>query len=156
VTVRSRILLLSGASLVGQNVLACLAEQRDSIWLATTASTASESVLFDFDAVYLTPEVARQPDAYAERFREVLSDLEPDLLIPCRDDDVSFLSGERLRDTVMAPRFLCGDAKVAAAMLDKLESARFSAQHALPFAPTVEVGSDAEAVDRFASTHGFH
>ena len=136
-------------------MLAGLAAQRDSIWLATTNSTASEPVLFDFDAVYLTPEVARQPDAYAARFRDLLSDFEPDLVIPCRDDDVSFLADERLRHKAMAPRFLCGDAMVAAAMLDKLESARFSAQHGLPFAPKVEVSSDAEAANLFASTHGF-
>ena len=57
----ARILLLSGGCLVGQNVLACLAERRASLHLAATNSTAAEAALYDFDAVYLTPEVRRDP-----------------------------------------------------------------------------------------------
>jgi len=155
VSVRPRILLLSGGSGVGQSVLACLAGRRTSIRLAATTSVADAPAVFDFDAAYLAPETRRRPDAYAARFREVLAHFEPDLVIPCRDDDVSFLAGQRAREPAMARRFLCGDASVAAAVLDKLESARFSARNGLPFVPTLDADSGFDAARRFAAEHGF-
>ena len=154
-SVRSRILLLSGSSGVGQSVLACLAGRRASIRLAATSSVPNEAAVFDFDAVYLAPETRRQPEAFAARFGEVLANYQPDLVIPCRDDDVVFLAEQRLRAPALARRFLCGDAAVAAAMFDKLESARFSALHGLPFAPTLGANADYDAARRFAAEHGF-
>ena len=150
-----RILLLSGASGVGRSVLACLEGRRAPVRIAATSSTPVDAALFDYDAVYLTPETRRFPDRYAARFEEVLAHFEPDLVIPCRDDDVGFLAEQRLRAPAMASRLLCGSAAVAAAMLDKLESARFSASHGLPFAPTLAGGGDFDAARRFAAAHGF-
>lgn len=152
---RPCILLLSGASLVGQNVLACLGGHRHDLELVAANSAPDDPCLFDFDAVYLTPENRRQPDAYSARFRELLAEVDPDLVIPCRDDDVTFLAGERDRQPEMACRFLCGDAMLAAAMLDKLESARLSARLGLPFAPTLDAGVDPATALRFAVEHGF-
>jgi hypothetical protein len=152
---QTRILLLSGGSLVGQNVAASLAHRRASIHLAAASSTADEPILYDCDSVYLTPEVRRDPQAYTARFRDVLENCAPDLVIPCRDDDVSFLATEREAVPAMARRFLCGNAAVAEAMLDKLESARFSRRHGLPFAPTLAVSGDVDAAQRFAARNGW-
>jgi len=152
---RRRILLLSGASLVGQNVLASLAERRHELRLAAATSAAGEPIVFDFDEVFLTPEVRAPAGQYARRFEELLQRFRPHLVIPCRDDDVHFLAGEAQRRPDWRDRFLCGDAAVAAAMLDKLDSAQFSSAHGLPFAPTLEVGQGPEAVQRFAAAHGF-
>lgn len=150
----ARILLLSGGCLVGQNVLACLVERRASLHLAATNSTAAEAALYDFDAVYLTPEVRRDPELYRARFHTILAAEAPDLVVPCRDDDVSFLAAERDLAPAKAPRFLCGSAAVAEAMCDKLESAGFSARHGLPFVPTIGSG-DLQAARRFARDHGW-
>jgi hypothetical protein len=148
-----RILLLSGANGVGRSVLACLVGRRESIRVAATSSTPIGPALFDFDAAYLAPETRRFPDRHAARFGEVLAHFEPDLVIPCRDDDVVFLAEQLHRAPAMAPRFLCGSAAIAAAMFDKLESARFSALHGLPFAPTLATGGDFDAARRFAAAH---
>lgn len=152
---RPRILLLSGGSLVGQNVLACLEARRDALRIAATNSIADDPALFDFDAVYLMPPGRADPQAHARRFADVLAHFSPDLVIPCRDDDVSFLAGRRARQPALARRLLCGDAGVAAAMLDKLDSARFSAAHGLPFVPTLDARGDVAAARRFAADHGW-
>lgn len=152
---RARILLLSGASLVGQNVLDGLARWRDRIVVAATSSVADDPFLFDFDAVYLVPEVRSEPLAHAARFADVVAHFEPDLVVPCRDDDVSFLAGQRDVQPSTARRLLCGEAAVAAAMLDKLDSARFSIAHGLPFVPTHAVDGDVASALRFAATHGW-
>jgi hypothetical protein len=149
-----RILLLSGGSLVGQNVLACLAGWRARLRVAASNSNADEPALFDFDAVFLTPEVRRQPEAFAARFEELLACFDPDLVVPCRDDDVQFLAEQRRRRPDLAHRFLCGDATVAAAMVDKLEGARFSAQHGLPFVPSL-AARDLGQARQFAAAHGY-
>lgn len=149
-----RILLLSGTSLVGQTVLACLTERRGELRIATTSSAPDEPSAFDFDAAYLVPETRRCPEEHAARLAEVLAHFAPDLVIPCRDDDVIFLAGQRASAPAMAHRFLCGEAPVAAAMYDKLASARFCAGHGLPFAPTLGAGEGVEAACRFAAAHG--
>lgn len=150
-----RILLLSGTSLVGQNVLACLAGCRPRLTIAATTSAPDEPIAFAFDEVYLTPEVRRQPEAFATRFDEILSLFAPDLVIPCRDDDVSFVATERTRRPALSRRFLCGAEAVAEAMLDKLESARFSARHDLPFAPTLLLDGDLDSARGFAAACGY-
>jgi carbamoyl-phosphate synthase large subunit len=150
-----RILLLSGTSLVGQSVLACLADRRSEIRIATTSSAPEEPTAFDFDLAYVVPETRRCPEQHAARFAEVLADFRPDLVIPCRDDDVIFLAAQRARAPTMARRFLCGDPAVAAAIFDKLDSARFCALHGLPFVPTLDAGDGLEAARRFAARHGF-
>lgn len=152
---RPRLLLLSGTSLVGRNVLECLAGRRASIEVAATTSAPEEPAAFDFDAAYLTPEIRREPDAFAARLRDVMADFEPDLVIPCRDDDVTYLARERTRGPAMAHRLLCGDAAVAEAMLDKNESARFSKLNGLPFVPTLSSDGDFDSARRFAAEHGF-
>ena len=150
-----RVLLLSGACLVGQNVLSSLSGRRSGIGLYATGSVATEPVLFDFDAAYLTPSVRDDPAAFATRFAEVLAQCEPNLVIPCRDDDVCFLAEWLDRNPNQQTRHLCGSSIVARAMRDKLESRRFSQEHGLPFAPTLSTRAGTDALQHFAGDHGF-
>ena len=89
---RHRLLVLSAGTQVGQNVLRTLAGRRDGVTLAATSSVAHEPALFDFDAVHLVPPTAADPAAFARRLLKVMERERPDLVIPCRDDDVVFLS----------------------------------------------------------------
>lgn len=150
-----RILLLSGGSLIGQNVLDVLADRRDSVELIATNSVANEVWLFDFDAVYLTPETARDPDAFTRIFIEILDRHDPDLVIPCRDDDVAFLAayGEQRPD--LRARFLCGNVHTAQASVDKRASWEFARLHRLPFAPSVATPMSPQQAQAFADEHGF-
>lgn len=150
-----RILLLSGGSLVGQNVVSCLDGRRDALHVGATNSVADEPSVFDFDTVYLMPPARTDPQGHARRFADVLAHFAPDLVIPCRDDDVSFLARQREQQPSLARRFVCGAACVASAMLDKLDSARFSAAHGLPFVPTLDAHGNLAAARRFAAVHGW-
>ena len=89
---KTRILLISGGSLVGQKVLDALAGRRSGVELVATNSVPTGISLFDFDAVYLTLETVGAPAAFERRFSEILALERPDLVIPCRDDDVVFLA----------------------------------------------------------------
>lgn len=151
----ARILLLSGASLVGQNILAALSGRRETIRLAATNSVVDEPSLFDFDAAYLAPPIHADPEGFETRFTEVLAQYDPDLVVPCRDDDVAFLAGRVARQPRWRGRFLCGSHEVARAMLDKAESWTFSRVHGLPFAPTLDADASPDAVRRFARDQGF-
>ncbi len=150
-----RILLLSGASLVGQNVLASLSHRRNSLRLMAASSVAEEPILYDFDAVYLTPAIRAAPDAFVKRFGEVLAHCQPDLVIPCRDDDVTFLAEQLNIDPAQTGRFLCGNSSLAMGMLDKLESWHLANRLGLPFAPTIDGHDDPDALADFAAEHGF-
>ena len=151
------VLFLSGASLVGQNVLASLAGRRKGLHLAAINSVAAEPALFDFDEAFLCGNLRDDPQAFAQRFREVMDALQPCLVIPCRDDDVAFLAAQAEARPAYAPRFLCGAHRPAEAMLDKAASATLAHRHGLPFAPTLatDTDSDPARLIAFAASHGY-
>lgn len=151
---KTRILLVSGGSLVGQSVLDALADRRSDVELVATNSVPTGIFLFDFDAVYLTPETVGARAAFERRFSEILALEKPDLVIPCRDDDVAFLAEYKERRPELANRFLCGNRYTAEATCDKWLSWRFSVDHGLPFAPTIVTPAGAQA-ETFAREHGF-
>jgi len=148
------ILLISGGSMVGQNVLDALADRRSGVKLVATNSVPTGKSLFNFDAVYLTPETVAAPAAFERRFSEIFALERPDLVVPCRDDDVAFLAEYKERRPELAKGFLCGNRYTAEASCDKWLSWRFSVDHGLPFAPTIATPAGAQA-ETFAREHGF-
>jgi carbamoyl-phosphate synthase large subunit len=149
-----RLLVLSVGTQVGQNVLTTLARRRDDLELIATSSVAHEPFVFDYDAVYLVPQTAAEPEAFAQRLLDIMARERVDLVIPCRDDDVVFLAGLRDRRPDLAPRLLCGSAEAARIIGDKWLSAEFCARHGLPFAPSIANGA-AEHRAAFVREHGY-
>lgn len=149
---RVRVLVLSGGTHVGRNVLATLASRRPEVELVATSSVCDEPALFDFDAVHRVPPVA---DAGFEAALLRILDAERiDLVIPCRDADVAFVGGLRDRRPDLAPRLLVGTEETARIIGDKSASHRFCVEHGLPFAETIQAcGPDAQAA--FVARHGF-
>jgi len=145
-----RLLLLSVGSLLSQRFIDALGARRAGCVLIGTNSVAEAAGNFRCDTAYLVPPAAAA-EAYIERLAELIRDEHPDLVIPCRDDDVLALAilGERLThgDAVL----LTGTVAAARIMNDKLETARFAARHGLPFAPTAQ--SAREALE-LAEAHG--
>lgn len=148
-------LIMSGGSLVGQNVLDALADRRAGVKLAATNSVATDISLFDFDAVHLVPPTLADPSAFEARFLDILAEEDPHLVVPCRDDDVVFLAGLRERRPELAGRLLCGGSDAARATCDKVASWRFARDHGLPFAPSLATPATDEEAEDFAREHGF-
>ena len=152
---RPRLLLMSGASLVGQNLLAALDARRALVHLSALNSVADDPALFDFDTVWLAPGVRAEPMAFAHRFAQLVSEDAPDLIIPCRDDDIAWLAHWADAHPDWRPRVLCGAADLADMMLDKARSADWSEAHGLPFAPSIPASADPQALRAFAARHGY-
>ena len=152
--IKLRILVLSVGTQVGQNILRTLAGRRDRLELIATSSVAHEPAVFDYDAVYLVPATAAEPEAFERALLDIVERERVDLVIPCRDDDVLHLASLRDRRPDLAARLLCGGAEAARVIVDKWASAQFSARHGLPFAPSLAGGS-AEERATFAREHGF-
>jgi carbamoyl-phosphate synthase large subunit len=137
-----RLLLLSVGSLAAQNVIDALGARRERCVLIGTNSIAEAAGNFRCDTVYLVPPAASGA-AYIERVAELIREEHPDLVIPCRDDDVLALAilGEQSprSDAVL----LTGSVAAARVMNDKAETARFAGRHGLPFAPTAENAREA-------------
>ncbi len=151
------LLLLSGGGHTGTNVMASLQTRRKSLRLVATSDTPDEPALFDFDAVYLAPKVADDPVAFEHRILAVIAREKPDLVVPCRDEDVEWLAGLRERRPELAATLLCGAREIAAMMNDKWRSCEFAVAHGLPFVPSMPCGDDAGATDRvdaFVHEHG--
>ena len=140
-----RLLLLSVGSLVSQRLIGALGVRRERCVLIGTNSVADAAGNFRCDTVYLVPPAASGA-AYIERIAELIGEEEPDLVIPCRDDDVlalALLGEQSLRSDAV---LLTGTVAAARVMNDKVESARFAARHGLPFAPTATNAREALAL----------
>ncbi len=151
----AKLLLVSGGSLVGGNILDALEGRREAIEVHATNSAASGCGLERFDTVHLTPPTVKDPVEFERRLIEVIDRVLPDLVIPCRDDDVVFLADLRTRRPDLERCILCGTPEVAEATFDKASSGRFCAEHGLPFAPTLATPAVSSEAVTFAWIHGY-
>ena len=115
---------------------------------------ANEPALFDLDRVHLVEPTADDPDRFERRLLAILDREQPDLVVPCRDDDVVALASLRDRRPDLAGRLLCGNTLTANAIRDKWLSHEFCKSHDLPFVASIvsDVARDASA---FVRKHGF-
>jgi carbamoyl-phosphate synthase large subunit len=118
-------------------------------------SKEDEPAIFEYDIVFSAPPLFGSRSEFEMRFEEVMSLVKPDLVIPCRDEDVAFLAGLAEERPVLRDRLLCGANAVAGSMLDKGQSWTFSQTHGLPFAPVVAADADTTLVEAFIQQHGF-
>lgn len=149
-----KILLISGGSLVGANFLDMCTGRREQFYLIATNSKAEVPTLFEFDAVYLTPPTLSKSDSFEKKILEIISLEKPDLILPCRDDDIIFLAGLKVRRPEMSDFILCGNMYTALAICDKFLSWKFSQKNKLPFVPTTEASRFEKLID-FANEHHF-
>jgi hypothetical protein len=149
-----KLLMLSGGSLVGQNVLSALAMRRERCQLSAMNSVDDEPAIFDYDSVFFAPSLVDARNEFELRFEEVLSIVNPDLIIPCRDEDVVFVSELVEKHPDLQTRVLCGSLDIAVAMLDKWLSWKFSNTHGLPFVPTISTNIDSNLIHAFIKRYG--
>lgn len=146
------LLLISGGSLVGQNVLQAIGERRSRFHLEVTNSLASEPSLVDFDQVHLVPATAMDTTSLEHLVRQRLLQGSCQLVIPCRDEEVLWLA--RLREQLgeHASRLLVGAPRPAEVFLDKALSWSISTAHGLPFVPTARL-EDLPSVEALVRAH---
>jgi carbamoylphosphate synthase large subunit len=149
---RPALVLLSGGSLVGQNVMQALGTRRGSFLMVATSSVADEPSLADFDEVRLVPETKEDPSAVEAHLMQLVEELRPVLVIPCRDEDVALLADLAERDQQVAGIALCGTRSSAEVMLDKWKSWLFSRSEGLPFAPCI-LPCPGPELDAFLAEH---
>lgn len=159
-----RILLMSVGNLVAQNVLDCLARHDRRYFLIGANSAPEAPGNFRCDVAYVVPRADAGP-ACLEAYRTILAAERPQLIIPCRDEDLPLLAALRAEiggpnnngpnneiQSNDGPVCLCGDQKAAALFADKLAVHLFALSHGLPFAPTAH---DAASATALAAAHGF-
>jgi hypothetical protein len=148
------ILLLSGGSQVAQFMLQVLAGRRDNLRVIATNSIADDPGLWQFDTVYLVPTTFADQAAYEAKIVEIIEREHVDLAIPCRDDDIVALADLVEHHPQFRERALCGPAKLARIMSDKLESFRFAKSVGLAFAESFEP-KGSETPSEFAQRVGY-
>lgn len=150
-----KLLFLSGGSLVGRNILDSLSNRRSFVELIAMNSLAQEPSLFEFDKVFLSPSLIEKPSEFLDFFLKVLVQENPDLVIPCRDEDVAFLSRIAHEGIPSSSLFLCGPSSIAQAFLDKWASWQFSQALDIPFAPTLNMDAEDQSIIDFIAAHKF-
>lgn len=128
------VLLLSGGSLVGENVIDALGERRAELRLLATNTEAWAPSLTRVDRVCLAPPTATDPQVFKALLMQLVDEERPALVIPCRDDDVQWLARWAGELSARGVQSLVGSTTAAACIVDKWRSAQFSLAHGLPFA----------------------
>lgn len=135
-----KILLLSAGSLVGHNILECMAERVDDFFVVGTNSVAESASLRGLDRVYLVPET-RNHQAFEAKFKDICEIEKPDLIIPCRDDDVVFLAHMKSK---ISFKCLSGSRQLAEMMNDQWLSYLFARENHLSFSPTILLKAESD------------
>jgi carbamoylphosphate synthase large subunit len=148
---KQRILITSVGSLVGYSVLAALHPLRSRLVVIGCNTLAASPTVFDCDRAYRVPKTSDIP-AYREVLRAIVLREQPDLIIPGRDEELAVLSELSTDPVCNAIRVLAPPPKLVPVFDDKLETARFAARHALPFAATA---CEPEEVTALIKAHGF-
>lgn len=146
-----RILITSVGSRVGWAMLTTLHPLRSRLVVIGCNSLAAAPTMFDCDRAYRVPKTSDTP-AYREALRTIVLRERPDLIIPGRDEELAVLSELSTDPVCNTTRVLVPPPNLVPVFNDKLETARFAARHALPFAATAD---EPEAVTALIEAHGF-
>jgi len=149
-----KLFLLSGGSLVGRNILDMLAERRQAVKLIATNSETASPTLYEFDTVYHTATTLGNSDKFEQQLLQIIKVEEPDLILPCRDDDLIFLADLKERNSILSEKIVSGNSRTAKAMYDKFKSWEFAREYDLPFAPTAPTSSK-RLLFELADKYGF-
>ncbi|MBN1821513.1 MAG: hypothetical protein JW833_12390, partial [Prolixibacteraceae bacterium] len=153
---KKKILFTSIGSLVGQNILDSLQGRSEGLNLIGTNSIANAANNFRCNKVYLVTE-AKNTEKYINELKQIITEENPDLIIPTRDIDIVLLAQLRKKCPEIYDRFLIGSESFCHILEDKVLSYKFAQKYDLPFAPTVMCGtSEAESlVNQMLSKYGF-
>ena len=146
-----RVLVTSIGSQVGWTVLAALRPIRSRLVVIGCNTLAASPTVFDCDRAYRVPKTANAC-AYREALRTIVFREQPDLVIPGRDEELTILAELATDHAWSGIRVLAPPPELVPVFNDKLETARFAARHALPFAATAY---EPEEITALIETRGF-
>jgi carbamoylphosphate synthase large subunit len=145
VTAKLRLLLLSVGSAVGQNVVDAIGPRRVGCEIIGANSLAEAAYNYRCDAVHLVPPAASTD--HVSRIEQLIAAEKPDLVVPCRDDDVLALATLRESGCTTIEAVLpVGPLALVRVFNDKRTTAAFAARHRLPFAQTADTLANALAL----------
>lgn len=150
-----KLLILSVGSLLGQVTLDILEGRRDDLHLIGFNSIANAPSNYRCDETFLTPETLSP--AFLDRFEKLLHELQPDFILPGRDDDIVFLSQYAEQNPQWKNKVPCGKSALATIFRDKWLSYQWAQERGLPFAKSLWYDSttDLNTYRKFIDHVGF-
>jgi carbamoyl-phosphate synthase large subunit len=146
-----RLLITSVGSLVATNLFESLAALgRDRFFVAGTNTVAEAAGNYACDTVLRVPPTEDRA-AWWQALAQWGDEVQPDLWIPTRDDDVCALA-QLATEVPLHGKVLVGTPAVAEIIADKWLSYTFAVQHGLPVAPSAK---DMAGALTLATQYGF-
>jgi len=130
-----KILVLSGGSLVAQNIFDSLEKRRKNIEIIVADSLCQTATVFRADKVYKSPQA--NSIEFENFFVKLLKKENPHLVLPGRDADVIALSSMVVKYPEWANIIATGNNDVASILCNKWNSYIFFKQYDLPFAHSI-------------------
>jgi hypothetical protein len=140
------LVLVSVGSLVGQNLLEIISHNRKAFKLIGTNSVLDFSNRLSLDRFELSPMTAS--DEFSEFLNKLILEVQPDWIIPCRDEESLILARLAEQNSFIKARTSLFDSSLAESFFDKYKSFQLSKMIGLPFAETSLAGSVDDLVDK--------
>ncbi len=141
-----KILLTSVGSLAGLSILQCLKDIHREILVIGTNTDPVPAHMYDCDKLYLV-EKTSDASNFEKALKKILDMERPDLIIPCRDEEIEVLGKISEEPEYADSIFLAPKKGLGSVFNDKYETWKFSKIHNLPFAHSAY--SEMEVLDLF-------
>ncbi len=153
---KMKLLITSAGSLVGQNILDALEDKRNCIEIVGINSEAVNPRNFRYDRSYLVPRL-EEGLPFKKAFLDILQKEDPDMILPGRDVDATFLAEARDVHPDLKRKIPLGSTHLTIMMLDKWLSYTYAAHNRLPFADSYLYSGlqDAGGLQNFLDSHPF-
>lgn len=137
-----KLLIVSVGSLVGQNILDALEfsefYRRHHFHIVGTNSLSQTSNIYRCDEGCLVPLTTSEE--YPQKIKEILKDVQPDIILTARDADTSVLKEIMTQDNSLPGLLPFGTLNSVNAALNKWKSFTFCRKYNLPFAESFVSG----------------
>lgn len=131
--------------MVGQNLLEIFRDSRSHFYLAGTNCLEDFHGKSELDQFFLSP--LTNSEAFIPFLKSCFDSFQPDLIIPCRDEEAVLLAKMSEKDPYLKSKISLTDAGLAEKFEDKFQSHQLCQMLDLPFAKTVLMEKIKEGFD---------
>lgn len=142
---KHKLLITSVGVYLGQCLIESLEGMRQEIYLVGTNSHPAAANIYACDKVHLVP-ISAEKEFFQQALTKIILEEKPDLVIPCRDEDLDVLSQLSLDPRFEQTLFLVPPEPLIKIFNDKYATHLFAKEHSLPFAATGFYAPEVEAL----------
>ena len=148
------VVLLSGTSGVGINIIQARRDNNANCKTVCFTSDKDSPACSLFEEIYLIRKIKENPSEVSRFLLDFIKNKNPNLIIPCRDEDVVFLANFKESHPEYSSLILTGASSMASIFYDKYLCYEYCKENEINHAPTIKCSSLSQLIN-FAENAGY-